>query len=914
MKILTKMTKPVLLLALFIGGLLSTAYAGWVNVGTQNFTPAMAGSPIIVLDKTTGTPYVAFSDGNNGDRLSVMTFDGSSWNTLGSAAISAGAIFQHAFAIDKMGVLYVAYIDVAYSNAVSVKKFDGSDWVSLDSQNTCTSGGCYGLSFTTDTSDTPYLAYNSFSSPFSANTLNVQKFDGSNWVAVGGPDISTSDADYPSIKISPNNIPYVGYRDKSTGYKGTVRMFDGSDWVAVGPIGFTPEQANFTDIAIDNNGSVYFSYSDYSQYGSGSVMKFDGTDWNFVGAQGFTAGSTAFNKISFDNNNTPYVIFTDGDVSYGTSAMKFNGNAWVSFGCPDIIGSNASNPTIAFDSSNTAYVAIRDDNNGNKARVVKLETNSVIIQTQPSEVSACGWTWLAEFEVDATYANSYQWQEDDGNGFVNIQNTWPFDGANDELLMVYYPSNYNKSGYKYRCLITGDDCGLPDTSAYATFTANAIFTQNPDDVTLCGTDSLVEYFVENADSVLSYQWKLYDEDQDDYFNISDNSTYSGTNTNTFSISNANASMNESYFACEVTTATGCVVNTYAGLYIDETPQITARSSSSTICLGNEVTLWGEDGYNFQWDNGVDDNESFTPDSTAIYTVTGYDWYGCPATTSIEIIATANTLPVPVIVAGGSLFFCPGDSVSLTASNTSNSFLWSTGDSTASISVNAIGEYTVMNYDQFGCSKTSPAIDVYSPVLPEIYLNQTLDCNGSSVEISAIRNYEIPKDMNSIATCDDGLYIDGFTFAGINNQNSGCSQNSNMIYEFYPSMMATVSPGNKYVFTFTPPSSISSDVTHAIWIDLNQDGDFSDELEMVYTSYNSSEDWSMNTFTDSLEIPANTFAGITRMRIRTSANNSYYPYEDGSNRYDQGETEDYMIQIGNAAPLIYSWTSIPAGFT
>ncbi|TAH42309.1 MAG: T9SS type A sorting domain-containing protein [Bacteroidetes bacterium] len=914
MKILTKMTKPVLLLTLFICGFLSTTHAGWVNVGTQNFTPAMAGSPIIVLDKTSGTPYVAFSDGNNGDRLSVMTFDGSSWNTLGSAGISVGGSFQHTFAIDKTGVLYVAYIDIGFTNAISVKKFDGNDWVSLDGQNTCTGSGCYNLSFTTDTSGTPYLAYNSYNSLFSANTLNVQKFNGSNWVPVGSPDISTSDADFPCIKFSPNNIPYVGYRDKSAAYKGTVRMFDGSDWVAVGSIGFTPEQADWTSIAIDNSGAVYFSYSDYSQYGTASVMKYDGTSWNFVGAQGFSAGSTAFNKISFDNNNTPYVVYSDGDVGYGTSAMKFNGNAWVSFGCPDIIGSQASNPTLAFDATNTAYIAIRDDDNNNRARVVKLETNNVVIQNQPSDLSSCGWMWLAEFSVDASNVSSYQWQEDDGNGFVNIQNSWPFYGANEEVLQVYYPTNYNKSGYKYRCLITGDDCGQTDTSTFATFTARAMFTQNPEDVTLCGNDSLVEYYVENADSVLSYQWKLYDEDQDEYLNISDNAVYSGTNSNTFSISNVNASMNESYFACEVTTATGCVVNTYAGLYVDENPQITARSSSSTICLGNEVRLWGEDGYNFQWDHGVEDDELFTPDSTAIYTVTGYDWYGCPATTTIEVLAAANTLPVPAIVSSGPVSFCPGDSVTLTATNTSGSFQWSSGDSTSAITVNAIGEYTVMNYDSYGCTKTSAAINIYTPILPEIHLSQTLDCNGSAVEISAIRNYDIPKDMNSISSCDDGFYIDGFSFAGINNQNSGCSQNSNMNYAFYPSMMAAVNPGNKYAFTFTPPSTISSDVTHAIWLDLNQDGDFSDEQEMVYTSYNSSEDWSMNTFTDSLEIPSTAYAGITRMRIRTSAQSSFYPYKDGSNRFDQGETEDYMIQIGNAAPFIYSWTSIPAGFT
>jgi len=914
MKIFTKMSKLVLIMSLFSFGLISTAHAGWVNVGTQNFSPGIANSPIIAIDKATQTPYVAFADGNNGDRLSVMMFDGSTWSTIGSAGISVGTSYHHAFTIDKAGILYVAYIDVGLANAICVKKFDGNDWVSLDGQNSCTSPGCYSISFITDTVDTPYLAYTKFSSPFSANTLNVQKFDGSAWVPVGLPDISTSDADYLCLKIAPDNTPYVGYRDKSAGYKGTVRKFDGSDWTLVGTQGFTPEQADFTTIGFDANGSVYFSYSDYGLYASASVMKYDGSNWNYVGSQGFTSGSSAHNKISFDNNGTPYVIFTDGDVGYGTSVMKFNGNTWVSHGCPDLTGGSAVSATLAFDANNVAYAAVRDDANGQVGRVVKLETNPVTIQNQPAVVNACGWTYLAEFSVDATNAGSYQWQEDDGSGFINIQNSWPFDGANDNLLNVYYPTSYEKSGYKYRCIITGNDCGSTDTSAFATFNANGLFTQEAADVTLCGSDSLVQYYVENADSVLTYQWKIYDESQDDYVNISDNSTFSGTNTNSFSISGADASMNDSYFTCEVTTSTGCIVNTYAGLYVDTNPQITANASSTEVCLGNEVTLWGDDGFNFQWDNGVEDYESFTPSGSAIYTVTGYDWYGCPATTSIEIIAAANTLPVPSIISSGPLTFCPGDSLTLTANNTSASFQWSTGDSTSSITVNSIGEYSVMNYDQYGCSQNSPKVNTFSPNIPEIYLSQTLDCNGSSIEISAVKNYEIPKDMNSSSSCNDGLYVDGFEFAGINNLSSGCSSNGNLNYAFYPSMMATVTPGNKYGFTFTPPSIISANVTHAIWIDFNNDGDFYDEQEMIYSSFNSNEDWTMNIFSDSLEIPSNVLPGITRMRIRSSGNESFYPWSESSNRVDRGETEDYMIQIGNAAPFIYSWTSIPAGFT
>ena len=914
MRTITKKTKLLLFVSLFILGLMSGVQAAWVNVGSQNFSPGAIGSPMIVIDTAAGTPYVAFVDGNNNYKASVMKFDGTAWNTLGSAGISPGTTFNYSFTIDKFGTPYIAYIDATLSNAINVKKFDGNDWVSLDGQNSCTAGGCYGLSIKTDANGIPYLAFNQYSSPFSANTLNVQKFDGSNWVAVGAPDISTSDADYISVAFGNNNAPYVGYRDKSSGYKATVRTFDGTDWLAVGQLGFSPEQADFTSIGIDNAGAVYMSYSEFAQYGAASVMKFDGSNWNFVGQRGFSAGSTAFNKLVFDNNNILHVVFTDGDLNYGTTVMKFTGNIWTSHGCPDVTNGQATTASMAFDKNNVAYVAIRDDSNNNEARVVKLVSNPINVIEQPVNQSTCGWTYIAEFSVDAQNVSSYQWQEYDGNGFTNINNSWPYNGANQNYLSVYYPVDYGKSGYKYRCLITADDCSLADSTSYATFNAQGIFTDYAEDVTICGSSNTAEYFVTNSDSVVTYQWKIYDENLDEYINLTDNSTYSGTNTNTFTITGVNGSMDDTYYECEVTTLGGCVVTSSAGLYVDTNPTISAQASSTTVCLGSEVTIWGEDGYYFQWDNGVDDDEAFTPTGTAIYTVNGFDWFGCPATASIEITTMANTLPVPVVSTSGPLSFCPGDSIILTATNTSASFLWSSGDSTSSITVSSMGEYSIRNYDEFGCVQNSQPVDVYSPILPSITINQTVDCNGSSIEISTFKDYGRPKDVDANGSVAEGYYIDGFEFAGINNQNSGCTVYENMTYSFYPSMMAVVNPGSTYSFTFTPPSNISSDVTHAIWIDFNNDGDFMDENEAIYTSLYSNSDWTMATFSDSLSIPSNATAGITRMRIRTSSMNSFYPNELGASRPDNGETEDYQIQIGNAAPFVYSWTSIPAGFT
>ncbi len=65
---------------------------------------------------------------------------------------------------------------------------------------------------------------------------------------------------------------------------------------------------------------------------------------------------------------------------------------------------------------------------------------------------------------------------------------------------------------------------------------------------------------------------------------------------------------------------------------------------------------------------------------------------------------------PIITAGGFLTICPGNNVTLTASS-GLSYLWSTGATTNSISVNTSGNYSVTVTDSSACIATSPAVTV-----------------------------------------------------------------------------------------------------------------------------------------------------------------------------------------------------------
>jgi hypothetical protein len=60
--------------------------------------------------------------------------------------------------------------------------------------------------------------------------------------------------------------------------------------------------------------------------------------------------------------------------------------------------------------------------------------------------------------------------------------------------------------------------------------------------------------------------------------------------------------------------------------------------------------------------------------------------------------------------------CPGDTITLTALNFANEYLWSTGDTTASIVVTTSGIYSVTTTDALACESTAHDTIVFDPAL------------------------------------------------------------------------------------------------------------------------------------------------------------------------------------------------------
>ena len=138
------------------------------------------------------------------------------------------------------------------------------------------------------------------------------------------------------------------------------------------------------------------------------------------------------------------------------------------------------------------------------------------------------------------------------------------------------------------------------------------------------------------------------------------------------------------------TQSGCsATSAPTAVTVNPTPTATITASGpTTFCSGGSVTLTATSGDSWLWSNGQT-TQSIVVTTGGSYSVTVTNGLGCTAN-SAPTVVTVNPTPDPTIT--GPTSTCAGVAVTLTAGNGS-SWLWSTGETTQSISVTPTGPTT-----------------------------------------------------------------------------------------------------------------------------------------------------------------------------------------------------------------------------
>ncbi len=175
------------------------------------------------------------------------------------------------------------------------------------------------------------------------------------------------------------------------------------------------------------------------------------------------------------------------------------------------------------------------------------------------------------------------------------------------------------------------------------------------------------------------------------------------------------------FSVNVDQGSGCISTSAAtSVLVNPLPAVNITAGSSpTFCQGGSVTLTASAGNSYLWSNGAT-TPSITVTTPGSYSVTVNQGNSC-VNTSAATAVVVNPLPTAAISAGGSMSFCQGGSVVLTASP-GNSYLWSNGATTQAITATTAGNYSVTVTNTAGCSIASASTTVAVSPLPAVSLS------------------------------------------------------------------------------------------------------------------------------------------------------------------------------------------------
>lgn len=152
----------------------------------------------------------------------------------------------------------------------------------------------------------------------------------------------------------------------------------------------------------------------------------------------------------------------------------------------------------------------------------------------------------------------------------------------------------------------------------------------------------------------------------------------------------------------------CIDTARVEVIVNPVPEANITSSGTSLCLTPEIDLTVEP-FNtentYLWSTG-ETGETITINTPGEYTVDVTTPKGCVNSASITINEAGDI--EFYIIPGSNIELCEGETVDLEVSEDFASYLWSTGETTKKITVDAAGEYTVTVYDETGCSASKSA--------------------------------------------------------------------------------------------------------------------------------------------------------------------------------------------------------------
>ncbi|OFY56547.1 MAG: hypothetical protein A2W93_03740 [Bacteroidetes bacterium GWF2_43_63] len=292
------------------------------------------------------------------------------------------------------------------------------------------------------------------------------------------------------------------------------------------------------------------------------------------------------------------------------------------------------------------------------------------IISQPADISVCHESdQMITVIANGNYL-TYQWQMSSGSGFSDISNNSVFTGATSSMLQINdAPDTIN--GVHFRCVLTSQCPVKSITSDSMMLQVNPIYMIEENHAICHGetylwqgnnySDNGTFYAHYNTMHSCDSTYKLILSVHELPFvyagsdlNICEGSTISLTGSGTANQYNWNNNVvnsmsfqplaSNTYIVTGTDLLTGCKDYDTVHVQLQPTPVVDA-GIALTVCEGDSVTLTASGtATTFVWNNGVTNNVPFVVTNSDVFTVTGYDAYGC----SNQDFTLVSVTPVPAV--------------------------------------------------------------------------------------------------------------------------------------------------------------------------------------------------------------------------------------------------------------------------
>lgn len=458
-------------------------------------------------------------------------------------------------------------------------------------------------------------------------------------------------------------------------------------------------------------------------------------------------GCTASDSATVTVNPLPVVNITDATICPGSTTVLDAGNAGAHF----FWSTSDTSQTIAVSVEGTFYVTVTNANscvNSDSATVLFGSGLTVML----NDVNLCDGD-SAIFDAGNPGAN-YTWSTGE-----NTQTIYATDGGDYSVTVV---DNNNCSGIDSAIVtvlqlpfvvVSSDEILCAGESATLTATGNGTLEWSTGDTTSFITvspPSTETYVVTvtggNACTVLEdivvTVNPLPVADAGSNLDIcegeSTNLSASGGDVYLWSTGDTTASVSitptsDLTYHVTVTTSFGCSTSDSVTVTV-RTAAAADAGVGDTICAGENTTLQASGGGTYLWENGnANSFITVSPVSSEYYSVTVTAPNGCQA----EDSAFVQVTPLPTVDFGSTVDLCLGSSITLSVSG-GDTYIWNTGDITASIDVSPIVDetYSVTASTNEGCGiSASTLVTVQSPPTADAGPDTTI-CEGETIQLTA----------------------------------------------------------------------------------------------------------------------------------------------------------------------------------